>query len=112
MKLLTLAVLMTGLSACGPYKRVYKDIHTGAEKTKYSIPVKGQCVQMSDTLWVENEGDHADIYGNDKCKHIGGPTGVICNNLNEDDDEVCWINGDMYVIHGEYASMEMYVITF
>ena len=52
----------------------------------YLVPTYGKCVKLAPGIYAKNEGDHADIYNNDECRHSGGNRIAICNDLTDAED--------------------------
>lgn len=71
--------------------------------TKYSIPVVGECTQVNDGVWIENEGTHADVYNNSDCDHNPLPKTAYCDNL--DPFEICPLGEFLFWIEGTNNTM-------
>ena len=101
-----LVLLFTSGCASGPYH--YKEeVHE--RHTIFHLYEGGECVDVGDGLWVENEGDHIDVYSNDKCSHRD-PQLVACNNVYE--QESCFVGNRVFFVEGRYNFMELHVLTF
>lgn len=90
---------------------------TGVLLKIHELPKRGACVSLGDGLYAENEGDHADIYANDRCNHTTN-NGVICNNMHDGEgkyatgNELCWVGCRQFSIEGQYDNIKLYEMNF
>jgi len=82
----------------------------------HPLPNRGECVDLGDGVWAENEGGHADIYNNDKCDHGPSPRDHYCNDMRDGEsgnsNEVCWVGRRQFSIEGAYSDIVFYEIDF
>lgn len=100
-----------------------KDGTDGVVLSTVLAPITGKCYNVAPGIWVENEGDHADVYNNNQCSHLGkaekyNDAGAICNDIEPygkfdySSGEICWV-GDLQVsIEGIYGDMVIKVLNF
>jgi len=113
MRFLTSLIIVT-LVGCG-----YADLETTSPTevinnykssvTFLPIPYKGQCVRVNDSIWVENEGNHMDVYNNDDCDHDPSPKRDYCNDRAP--GQVCWVGCKQLSIEGKNSSMILHVLS-
>lgn len=92
-----------------------EEVPDGNTLTIYDIPTRGQCVDLGDGVYVENEGNEADIYNNDDCDHGPGSKKVLCDDLkssNGKSESVCWVGRRQFSILGNGLDMKLYEIDF
>lgn len=75
------------------------------------IPNKGECVNLTPIIWVENEWGHADYYNNDKCDHGPSPLSEYCNNVPESNKH-CWVDRLLFFTVGKHAEMKVHMLDF
>ena len=111
---LIVAITLLLLTACGNDSSIvtYIEVPTESLLIVHDLPDRGACVQISEDLWAENEGNHVDIYNNPDCDHSGGTNEVICNDLREVWDEVCWIGTTNFTVEGTYSDTKLYEVSF
>lgn len=77
-----------------------------------SIPTGGQCVNLGDGIYVENEGDHADIYNNSSCDHGPNPKKAYCDDMMTENSNIqsvsCRIGLRVFTVMGTYGNMEVF----
>lgn len=104
MKWLMMTLFVTGCAG-GP-SAVREVVHE--RHTIYHLYEGGECVDVGEGLWVENEGDHIDIYDNNTCSHRND--GVLCNNVYTKDS--CFIGNRVFFVEGVYNYMELHVLRY
>lgn len=70
----------------------------------------GGCYQLTDELWVENEGNHIDVYNNADCDHSPAPKAALCNNVYQ--QEICAVDNKLFYIEGTYEKMVTNMLEF
>lgn len=76
--------------------------------TIFHLYTSGECVDVGDGLYVENEGSHIDVYSNAECSHRDGL--VACNNVYP--QESCFVGNRVFFVEGQYNYMELHVLTY
>lgn len=82
----------------------------GSIYREISIPVRGRCVKVSQDIYVENEGGHADIYNNNRCVHGPLPQIVLCNDI--DSRHSCLVDSTLFALKFSGRDMILSIIKF
>ena len=82
----------------------------GLIHTSFAIPTHGACYQVAPGLYVENEGDHVDVYNNSDCAHSPAPKKALCNNVYE--QEVCPVGNYLFYVEDAYGDMIIHTLEF
>ena len=103
MKLLYVSCLIF-LMGCGKISTNITDIVPEEPvAVVFSIPVVGECTQLNDGVWIENEGNKADIYNNSDCNHNPLPKTAYCDNIYPLD--MCQVGNFLFWIEGTNNTM-------
>lgn len=105
---LLLLCLLVFLSGCGRVKFSTEPLNPDSHHSVVNIPVQGQCVLVEPGLWVENEGDHIDLYNNNQCDHGPSPFVALCDNTYQ--QELCAVQNFLFYITGTYGTMVLNII--
>lgn len=83
----------------------------GVILSTFPIPDRRDCVQVAESLWIENDGRDADVFNNDQCDRGPDPFEKVCDDVRE--GHVCWASPTIMIsIIGRYDYMIAKVMEF
>lgn len=74
------------------------------------IPTTEECYSVAPNVWVENEGNHIDVYNNADCDHGPLPKTEYCNNVYE--QEMCPVGILLFYPEDTYKDMVIHMLKF
>ena len=80
------------------------------------INTQGVCIHLGDSIYVENEGDHADLYNNSTCDYSPNPKKKYCDNMKTESNNLesiaCRVGLRVFTIQKTYGSMEIFELDY
>ena len=98
--------------ACGDSSVLYVDTPEGTypvqEYYQVETPVYGECYEVADGIYIENEGNRIDVFNNSLCDRSPVPFDDYCNNIY--DNKVCVVDNYLIFPEGTYNRMLINVL--